>query len=262
MVKLPQDDQHLLDLSEDEELGVSIGYGSILNEHPKLGLDDEEYDDDDDLASLTNTHNNTNDDDEANSTFYQSLVNSYTKRLMLEHHPKCAFLPLIPLKPEDQDYYITPKDLPRELHAFNSRFKVIQKYQSLLNDTKFKQFPKPLENSKLAYCIAILGWSIKVQFFAKDCICLLKCDYCCKRILLSPQVKLDTFDIDGLEKLPDCPYPISITNVDDGINVDEFGIGGNIIYDEPSITEIDLYEEHANWCCIRKDWELVHNNIH
>lgn len=260
MVKLP-DETELIDISDDE-LGVSIGYGAVENlfntNHFSDGGDDSS-----DLMSLT--------EDISSPSFYKTLIDSYLRRLKSEHYPKCPFIPLLPLKPEDQDYYIKSKDIPREIRAFKERFQILQRNDSLLNEIKFKRIVN-LTKSHLnfisnyssndnikPFLISLLGWSLKIQNFSKDTITLLRCDYCCRRILLSSTYKDKGGGGGGveIEKLPSCPYPVSTSVIEDI----EFGEGG--INDEPNINddlftnEIDLMGEHEDWCCIPNGWSFV-----
>lgn len=258
MVKLPHESE--VDVSDDE-LGVSIGYGAVedLFHNNTNSISD----DCSDLMSLT--------EDTTSPSFHKTLVDSYLRRLKSEHYPKCPFIPLLPLKPEDQDYYIKSKDIPREIKAFTDRFRIIESNVDLLNEIRFKQIPN-LTKSDLSFIskygsndnvkpllISSLGWSLKVQTFSKETISLLRCDYCCRRILLSSTYK-GTGELE-IEKLPYCPYPVS-NNVAEDI---EFGEGG--INDEPTgdddlfNTEIDLIGEHEDWCCIPSGWCIVLNGL-
>lgn len=258
MVKLPSQDT--LDISDDE-LGVSIGYGAVedpFGVHNDSGLSPNSPEDDaSELMSIT--------DDTSAPSFYKVLVDSYLRRLQSEHYRKCPFLPLLPLRPEDQDYYIKSKDVEREIHAFQMRHEPFCNNLALLNEIKFKSIPAltPVDeefikeyvesniiSSNKAFLAALLGWSLKVQSFAENSLSLLRCDYCCRRILLS-----STHPGNGVERLPPCPYPVSNRMTEDI----EFGEGG--INQDPDDEEIDLLGEHEDWCCISSGWRLILNGL-
>lgn len=69
---------------------------------------------------------------------YETLVNSYVSRLATDHYPNCTFLPLLPLSPKDENYYITPKDIAREVYKFENRLAIMKRNKDLLIGKNFK----------------------------------------------------------------------------------------------------------------------------
>ncbi|KAG0681391.1 hypothetical protein C6P42_004151 [Pichia californica] len=70
---------------------------------------------------------------------YETLVNSYVSRLSTDHYHSCSFLPLLPLSPNDDNYYITSKDIVRETVKFNNRLNVMKKNKYKLIGKNFKR---------------------------------------------------------------------------------------------------------------------------
>lgn len=216
---------------------------------------------------------------------YETLVTSYVTRLSTDHYPTCTFLPLLPLTPKDENYYISTKDMSRELMKFSERLETLRKYRHKLIGRNFNtQFLSRDEQTFLLQYLqscpsdeeididvqgnemlstdmrvhpnidvilpALLGWDLKLQQFHRDRFLLLKCEGCTRRILLnsSPNSESDPDDVQGVEELPACPYRAEIPAREQLTEFDET---------DPDDEGIDLEGEHASWCCMRHGWRVV-----
>lgn len=103
-------------------------YNQVLNNTDRYELPfqfqmlDDEFDEDDDIH------------------VYETLVNSYVSRLSSDHYPTCTFLPLLPISPKEQNYYITPKDIPREVYKFWHRLATMKRNKDRLIGKNFRRF--------------------------------------------------------------------------------------------------------------------------
>jgi hypothetical protein len=103
-------------------------YDQILNNTEKYELPfDFQYLDDDE------------DDENDDIHVYETLVNSYVNRLSTDHYPTCTFLPFLPLFPKDENYYISSKDIPREINKFLNRLEVLKINKIKLIGKNFKR---------------------------------------------------------------------------------------------------------------------------
>lgn len=196
-------------------------YNQILNNTEKYELPfqfeiemlDDEFED------------NSNDD----TYIYETLVNSYVGRLTTDHYNTCSFLPFLPLSPKDENYYISSKDIQREIIKFNNRLNLMKRHKNLLINKNFKrsfltndeieflkeylrkyskddneidiEIEDPNINTNLfinpsldVILPALLGWELKIQKFCNENFLLLNCECCTRRILLST---IDTLDNDN-----------------------------------------------------------------
>lgn len=69
---------------------------------------------------------------------YETLVNSFTSRLINDHYPTCPFVPFVPLTPKDENYYLSPKDISRELNKFTNRLLILMANKNRLIGRNFK----------------------------------------------------------------------------------------------------------------------------
>lgn len=117
----------IVKLSEAEPKEVAFDINKMLNSTEKYeqSFDFRFLDDEDDA------------DDDVH--IYETLVNSYVNRLTTDHYPNCNFLPILPLTPKDENYYITSKDIPRELINFKNRLNVMINNKNKLMGENFKK---------------------------------------------------------------------------------------------------------------------------
>ena len=206
-------------------------YNQILNNTDRYELPfqfqmlDDEFDEDDDIH------------------VYETLVNSYVSRLSSDHYPTCTFLPLLPISPKEQNYYITPKDIPREVYKFWHRLATMKRNKDRLIGKNFRRsflshdealflleylretsrddadidididvdstYSTDLSvNPSLDVILpALLGWELKIQKFHQEKFPLLNCECCTRRILLSTS-NIDT--VQDVEELSACPHRAEI----------------------------------------------------
>lgn len=105
-------------------------YNQILNNTEKYELQYEFRFLDDDLDD--------EDDENDDIHVYETLVNSYVNRLSTDHYPTCSFLPLLPLYPKDENYYLSAKDIPRELAKFHNRLDLFKQNRDRLIGRNFQ----------------------------------------------------------------------------------------------------------------------------
>lgn len=218
---------------------------------------------------------------------YETIVNSYVNRLSTDHYPTCSFLPLLPLYPKDENYYLSVKDISREVPRFNKRLSIMKKYKDMLSGKNFQtqilqqdekefllsylkrfevhdQMDVDDEPSLDVILPALLGWELKVQKFHNDMFLLLKCECCTRRILLTSYNK-DSLRLNDIEELKPCPHRAEIpareqrTEFDEATKIDNYHFYDVDGYDEDEEEDerTHLENEHDTWCCMRKGWRIV-----
>lgn len=193
---------------------------------------------------------------------YETILNSYVNRLSTDHYSSCAFLSLLPLFPKDQNYYLSVKDISREVPKFNNRLSLLQEHKEVLIGKNFqtqileqdeieflrgylKEFSKrnnTQRDSTIEMDVdtddslpsldvilpALLGWELKVQTFHNDTFMLLKCECCTRRILLNTCNREATVKT-KIEELKPCPHRAEIpareqrTEFDEATKINDFG---------------------------------------
>ena len=220
---------------------------------------------------------------------YETLVNSYVTRLSTDHYPTCTFLPLLPLTPKDENYYLSPKDMSRELIKFQGRLDILRKHRHKLIGRNFKtQFLSKDEKTFLLQYLqnittdedmnididididgnetlstdmrifpnidvilpALLGWDLKLQKFHQTRFLLLKCEGCTRRILLNTSSDSDD-DPGDVHGVEELPPCPHRAEIPASEELTEFD------ETDPDDDGIDLEGEHANWCCMRHGWRIV-----
>lgn len=222
------------------------------------------------------------------SHVYDTLVNSYVSRLSTDHYTTCTFLPLLPLSPNDQNYYITAKDIPREILKFENRLDTLKKNKDRLigrnfncqfltkDEIKFlleylKQNSKDdididIDDDNINMNLSInpsldvilpglLGWELKMQQFHNEKFLLLKCECCTRRILLST---VNTENVQDVQELKSCPHKAEIPAREEPTEFDETILPKQqeLEYDEED-EYIDLEKEHDSWCCMTQGWRIA-----
>lgn len=220
---------------------------------------------------------------------YETIVNSYVNRLSTDHYPTCSFLPFLPLSPKDENYYLSVKDISREVPKFNNRLSIMIKHKDVLTGKNFQsqilqqdekvfllsylkrfevqdQMDVDDEEPSLDIILpALLGWELKIQNFHNDMFLLLKCECCTRRILLTTYNK-DSLKFNDIEELKPCPHKAEIpareqrTEFDEATKIDQYHMYKTDEYeyeDEEEDERIHLENEHDSWCCMRKGWRIV-----
>lgn len=229
-----------------------------------------------------------NEDDDVH--VYETLVNSYVSRLSTDHYPTCTFLPLLPISPKEQNYYITPKDIPREVHKFWHRLAATKRNKGRLIGKNFSR--SFLSHDEATFLLeylrqvssddididndngntmasgstdlsvnpsldvilpALLGWELKVQKFHHEKFLLLNCECCTRRILLS---STDVDTVQDIEELSACPHRAEIPVREQVTEFDGSLVSAGVEEDDDEDI-IDLEQEHDSWCCMRQGWRIV-----
>lgn len=253
-------------------------YDQILNNTEKYELPyDFEYIDDSESET---------EEDNDDVHIYETLINSYVNRLTTDHYPICKFLPFLPLSPKDENYPITRKDMSREISKFYKRLNNFKINKFKLNNKNFKFSLKFLTFDEIKFFIeflkqqeedndeieididtgidnsldillpGLLGWELKIQKFHNDKFLLLKCEYCTRRILISRYTTTDSSrENESIEELKPCPHRAEIPAREQFTEFDDNGIKFDV--DDEDEENIDLEEEHDNWCCMKQGWRIV-----
>lgn len=198
-------------------------------------------------------------DDNDDVHVYETLVNSYVKRLSTDHYPTCTFLPILPLTPKDESYYISSKDIPREVIKFKERLAILIEQKDRLIGKNFRRICLTTDESAflLEYLRgaasaavsntieidveteetdfasdltinpsldvilpALFGWELKIQKFHNEKFLLLKCECCTRRILLCT-LHTPIEQIHNVEELQACPHRAEIPAQEQRTEFDE-----------------------------------------